>query len=142
MSAPFSARSFSSSSSRSLARMIISGRLAGEPSLHTTQSGSEILRYTVSTFSGTKKNPHISYYRIATFPSNEKQRDYILGLPKGSLVYVETDASLRNFEDVSDGKLQQRLNLIQRHLQVIARARPHEEPEDQEEPQNYGSEEH
>lgn len=83
MSAPFSARSFSSSSSRSLARMIISGRLAGEPSLHTTQSGSEILRYTVSTFSGTKKNPHISYYRIATFPSNEKQRDYILGLPKG-----------------------------------------------------------
>lgn len=40
-----------------------------------------------------------------------------------SVVYVETDASLRNFEDVSDGKLQQRLNLIQSEFLCLLRRR-------------------
>lgn len=77
-----SARSFSSSSSRSVARMIITGRLAAAPELQATSSGQDVIRYTVATSTGARENRQTSWFKVASFDQGA-QRDYVLGLQKG-----------------------------------------------------------
>ncbi|KAJ5495133.1 hypothetical protein N7539_000249 [Penicillium diatomitis] len=113
-------RNFSSSASRSVARMIITGRLANEPELQSTASGQDILKYTIGTSFGPKDNRQTSWFRVASFLPEGNQRDYIMSLPKGTLVYLEGDASMRSYED-ADGKRHSSLNIVQRSLEVLSR---------------------
>ena len=80
-----SARSFSSSSSRSVARMIITGRLAAAPELQATSSGQDVIRYTVATSTGARDNRQTSWFKVASF-DHGAQRDYVLSLQKGYVV--------------------------------------------------------
>lgn len=77
------ARNFSSSASRSVARMIITGRLAAEPELSATASGNDIIRYAVATSHGRGENRQTSWFRVGAFVPEGGQRDYLLGLQKG-----------------------------------------------------------
>ncbi|PLB53656.1 putative ssDNA binding protein [Aspergillus steynii IBT 23096] len=116
-----SARSFSSSSSRSVSRMILTGRLAAEPELQATSTGQDIIKYAVGTSHGNRDNRQTSWFRIASFTPEGPQRDYLLSLPKGTLVYVEGDVSMRSYED-AEGKKHSGLNIVQRSLEVLKRA--------------------
>lgn len=81
-------RSFSSSASRSVARMIITGRLAAEPELQATASGQDVIRYSIGTSYGSKENRQTSWFRVASFLPEGSQRDFILGLPKGYVLIL------------------------------------------------------
>ncbi|RHZ49254.1 single-stranded DNA-binding protein [Aspergillus thermomutatus] len=118
--AALSVRSFSTSSPRSVARMIITGRLAAEPELHATSSGQDVIKYAVGTTYGNKDNRQTSWFRVSSFQPEGAQRDFILNLPKGTLVYVEGDATMRSYED-SEGKRQSSLSIVQRTLEVLKR---------------------
>ncbi|KAK1144582.1 ssDNA-binding protein, mitochondrial [Aspergillus melleus] len=118
--AALSARSFSSSSSRSAARMIITGRLGGEPELQATSTGQDVIKYAVGSSYGPRDNRQTSWFRVASFVPEGPQRDYLLGLPKGTLVFVEGDASMRQYED-AEGKKQSALNIVQRSIEVLRR---------------------
>ncbi|PYH76357.1 putative ssDNA binding protein [Aspergillus uvarum CBS 121591] len=113
------ARSFSSSSSRSAAKMFITGRLATEPELQVTASGTEIVKYSVATQYYTKGEKPTSYFKVSVFPEGG-QKDFILGLPKGTLVFVEGDCAMRTYED-SNGNKRSSLNILQRTLEVLRR---------------------
>jgi hypothetical protein len=128
----FAARSFSSSPSHSVARIIITGRLAAEPELQATSTGQDVIKYAVGTSYGPRDNRQTSWFRISSFPPEGPQKDYLLGLQKGcvrpsiqlsctahsdmvpcrTLVYVEGDASMRSYED-ADGKRQSSLSVVQ-----------------------------
>ncbi|KAL2010184.1 hypothetical protein VTN00DRAFT_5991 [Thermoascus crustaceus] len=114
------ARSFSSSPSHSVARMIITGRLAAEPELQATSTGQDVVKYVVGSSYGPKDNRQTSWFRIASFQPEGPQRDHLLSLPKGTLVYVEGDASLRSYED-AEGRKQSSLSIVQRTLEVLKR---------------------
>lgn len=77
------ARAFSSSPAHSIARLTLTGRLGGEPELHATSSGQEIVKYNIATSYGPKDNRQTSWFRITNFVAEGPQRDYILGLQKG-----------------------------------------------------------
>ncbi|RAH47620.1 single-stranded DNA-binding protein [Aspergillus brunneoviolaceus CBS 621.78] len=113
------ARSFSSSSSRSVAKMFITGRLATEPELQVTASGTEIVKYSVATQYYSKGEKPTSYFKVSVFPEGG-QKDFILGLPKGTLVFVEGDAAMRTYED-GNGNKRSSLNILQRTLEVLRR---------------------
>ncbi|KAJ5573493.1 uncharacterized protein N7459_007920 [Penicillium hispanicum] len=113
-------RSFSSSASRSLARMIITGRLANEPELHASSTGQEFIRYSIASSHGSRENRQTSFFRVSGFLPEGGHRDFIMGLPKGTLVYLEGDASLRSHE-TSEGQKKTHLNIVQRTLEVLSR---------------------
>ncbi|KAB8068109.1 putative ssDNA binding protein [Aspergillus leporis] len=115
-----SARTFSSSSSRSVARMIITGRLAAAPELQPTSTGQDIIKYSVGTSFGPRDNRQTSWFKVASFEPEGSQRDFILNLPKGTLVYVEGDTSLRQWED-NEGRKHTTLNIVQKSLEVLKR---------------------
>ncbi|KAJ5134765.1 uncharacterized protein N7443_003614 [Penicillium atrosanguineum] len=118
------ARSFSSSASRSIARMILTGRLGAEPELTATSSGQEVVRYSIGTSYGPRDNRQTSWFRVGAFLPEGAQRDYIMSLPKGTLVYLEGDASMRSYEN-ADGQKQTNLNIVQRSLEVLTRPQQH-----------------
>ncbi|OJJ80261.1 single-stranded DNA-binding protein [Aspergillus glaucus CBS 516.65] len=107
------ARSFSTTSRRDLARMILTGRLGTEPELQATASGREVIRYVVASDYGRTQSRKTDWFRVASFPDSEGQKNFLLNLPKGSLVYVEADTSLRQYED-AEGKKNTQLSLVQR----------------------------
>ena len=81
--AALSARTFTTSSPRSVARMIITGRLAAEPELHATSSGQDVIKYAVGSSYGSRENRQVSWFRVSSFQPEGPQRDFILSLPKG-----------------------------------------------------------
>ncbi|KAF3400385.1 hypothetical protein DPV78_005977 [Talaromyces pinophilus] len=115
-----SARSFSTSPSHSIARIIVTGRLAAEPEIQATSTGQDVVKYVVGTSYGPKDNRQTSWFRIASFQPEGPSRDHLLSLQKGTLVYVEGDASVRVYED-AEGKKQSSLNIVQRTLEVLKR---------------------
>lgn len=78
-----SARAFSTTSRRDLARMIITGRLGSEPELKVTASGREVVKYVVASDYGRAQNRNTDWYRVSYFPDSEGQKNYLLGTPKG-----------------------------------------------------------
>ncbi|KAJ5146020.1 uncharacterized protein N7515_000584 [Penicillium bovifimosum] len=114
------ARAFSTSPKHSLARLIITGRLGAEPELHATSSGQEIVRYNVASSSGPISNRHTSWFRVSHFAPEGPQRDFVLSLQKGTLVYVEGDARMSTWED-SEGHSRSTLNIVQRTIEVLRR---------------------
>jgi single-stranded DNA-binding protein len=108
----FSARTFSSSPVARLARINIIGRLAADPELVTTSSGQEIVRYAVGTNTGSGDSQKTSWWKVASFQEGGS-KDYLLGLGKGSLVYVEGNAQMGSYS-AEDGKTHQSLSIVQR----------------------------
>ncbi|KAL3433600.1 hypothetical protein BDV09DRAFT_171508 [Aspergillus tetrazonus] len=118
-SAAAPARSFSSSSARGLARMNITGRLGASPEVATTQSGVEYVKYNIASESGPSNNRVTSWFNVKAFVS-DAQREYLSNLPKGTLVSVDADASLRKFQN-SEGVDTTSLSLHQRNIEVLRR---------------------
>ncbi|OOF92735.1 hypothetical protein ASPCADRAFT_209991 [Aspergillus carbonarius ITEM 5010] len=117
--AALSARSFSSSSSRSVARLMITGRLAAQPELQATSSGQEVVKYTVASNHGSRDKRQTSWFKVSAFVEGN-QREFITSLQQGTLLFVEGDASIRQWED-AEGKRQSTLSIVQRALEVLKR---------------------
>ncbi|EFX00208.1 ssDNA-binding protein [Grosmannia clavigera kw1407] len=119
------ARSFSTTPARRVARITIVGHLGDTPELQTTNSGSEMLRYVVASSSGPRDNRQTSWFRVASFLPEGPQRDLLRSLPKGTLVYVEGDATMNTYSD-ADGKSKTQLSILQRSIEVLKRPTPTE----------------
>ncbi|KAK3692770.1 ssDNA-binding protein [Podospora appendiculata] len=115
---PATARAFSSSPARSVARMQIIGHLADTPELKATSTGHEILRYSVASNRGPAANRQTDWFNIVSFEPEGARRDYIQSLPKGTLVFVEAEATMGTYED-SEGKLKTAMNIKQRSIEVL-----------------------
>ncbi|KAH0846482.1 hypothetical protein AYO21_11234 [Fonsecaea monophora] len=121
-----SQRTFSTTRPSQLARMTLVGRLGADPELADTGKG-QVIKYVVGTSYGPKENRQTSWFRVASFaPEGSPQRDLVMGLTKGTLVYLEGDATMRTYED-SDGKKQSSLSLVQTKVEVLKRPQPKEE---------------
>lgn len=81
--APQTARAFSSSPAHSIARLTLTGRLGGDPELHATSSGQELVKYSVATTHGPRDNRQTNWWRVTNFVPEGSQRDFVLGLQKG-----------------------------------------------------------
>ncbi|KAL4884119.1 hypothetical protein BJY04DRAFT_182897 [Aspergillus karnatakaensis] len=114
------ARTFGSSPSRSYARMTVTGRLGAEPELRATNNGSEMIRYNIASKSTNPKDgKNADWFRITSF-ADGPSRDFLLALPKGTLVCVDAEATWRTFTD-SEGSEKTTLSLTQRHIEVLRR---------------------
>jgi len=99
--------------------MTIIGRLADTPEVQATSTGQEILKYVVGTNSGPKDNQKTSWFRVVSFLPEGPQRDFISNLEKGTLVYIEGDASMSTYQD-GEGKTRSSLNIVQQKLEVLS----------------------
>ncbi|EFY98801.1 hypothetical protein MHUMG1_06061 [Metarhizium humberi] len=113
------ARSFSTSSPRSVARISIIGNLADTPEIQPTSSGREILKYAVASNTGPKDNRQTSWFRVTSFAEGPR-KDFLLSLPKGAMVYVEGDATISTYQD-PNGQTRSGLNIVQRSIEVLKR---------------------
>ncbi|KAK7735900.1 ssDNA-binding protein, mitochondrial [Cytospora paraplurivora] len=118
VAAPRVARAFSTTPARPVAKITIVGNLAQTPELQPTSTGREILKYAVASNYGRGDNTKTSFFRVTSFDSEGPRRDYFQSLPKGTLVYVEGDASLDTYED-AEGKTKTSLSIVQRSFQVL-----------------------
>jgi len=107
-------RSFSSTPRGSLARMQLIGRLAAEPELTTTSTGRTLVKYAVGVSTGPRDARETSWFRVASFDEGPR-RDLLLGLPKGTLVFVDAESRMRTYED-AEGKRNSSLDLVQREF--------------------------
>ncbi|RMZ78594.1 hypothetical protein DV738_g3773, partial [Chaetothyriales sp. CBS 135597] len=116
-------RAFSSTRPSQLARLTLVGRLGTDPELNDSSKGTKVIKYVIGTSYGPKDNRQTSWFRVASFAPEGPQRDYILGLQKGTLVYFEGDATMRTYED-KDGQPQTALSLVQTKIEVLKRPVP------------------
>lgn len=107
-------RAFSSTPRPFLARMQLIGRLAAEPELTSTATGKELVKYAVGVSTGPRDARETSWFRVASFDEGAR-RDLLLGLQKGTLVFVDAESRMRTFED-GEGKKVTRLDLVQREF--------------------------
>lgn len=109
--APTAARAFSSTSRASLARMSLVGRIGTAPEEVVVSGDRTLVRYNVGTSHGRGENEKTSWFRVASFPTSEKQKDYLMNIPKGSLVYIDADARMDSYTD-AEGNKKSNLSLI------------------------------
>ncbi|KAK4106648.1 GIDA-domain-containing protein [Parathielavia hyrcaniae] len=114
------ARTFSSTASRPIARITIIGNLADSPELRASSTGREFLRYSVASNTGPADNRKTSWFNVSCFVEEGARRDFFQGLPKGTMVMVEGDATMASYVD-AEGKPRQALNIKQRNLDVLRR---------------------
>lgn len=112
------ARAFSTTPARPVAKITLVGMLAQTPELQATSTGREILKYVVASNRGFGDNSKTSWFRVTAFENEGPRRDYFQSLPKGTLVYVEGDASLDTYED-AEGKSKTSLSIVQRTLEIL-----------------------
>lgn len=77
-----------------------------------------MIRYALGTSRGPKDNRQTSWWKVACFAPEGGLRDVVMGLGKGSLVYVEGEASMRKFQR-EGGEEQQALSIVQRNIEVL-----------------------
>ena len=118
--APMTARAFSTTAPRPLAKIQLIGHLAASPELTATSTGHEIVKYSLATSSGPKDNRHTSWWRVTAFIEAGARRDFVLGLEKGTLLYVEGDAKMESWE--SEGEKKSGLGIVHRTLHKISHA--------------------
>ncbi|KAF7514385.1 hypothetical protein GJ744_000155 [Endocarpon pusillum] len=117
-------RAFSTARPSQLARLTLVGRLGTDPEITTTSSGNEVIKYVVGTSYGPRENRQTSWFRVASFAEKQSPiREKIMGLSKGTLVYLEGDATMRSYED-SEGRKQSQLSLVQTKVEVLKRPSP------------------
>jgi hypothetical protein len=90
----FSARSFSTTTARPLAKITIVGNLADTPEVHPTSTGREIVRYAVASNSGSRENRKTSWFKVTSFAEGAS-RDYLMSLPKG---YDKSQLAIRHIQ--------------------------------------------
>jgi len=91
----FARRAFSTSTVRNdMAKVVLIGRVGKTPELRTNRNGKEYVSYSVATSNnlpdGTSRT---TWHNISSFNSQAQQ--YLLSVPKGSLVYVEGHFEIR-----------------------------------------------
>ncbi|KAJ9150712.1 hypothetical protein NKR23_g3590 [Pleurostoma richardsiae] len=118
--APRSLRAFSTTATRPLAKVTIVGNLADSPELQATSTGRDIIKYSVASNSGSKENRHTSWFRVASFEPEGPRREFLQSLQKGSLVYVEGDVSINQWED-AEGNSRTSFNIIQQRIELLRR---------------------
>ncbi|MCJ1351121.1 MAG: ssDNA-binding protein, mitochondrial [Icmadophila ericetorum] len=114
------ARAFSSTPRPQIAKITIVGRLAAEPELTSTSTGQDMVRYAVGTSYGPRENRQTSWWRVASFVEEGKGREKLMGLAKGTLIYLEGEASMRKYES-KDGKIESALSIVQQRLEILKR---------------------
>ncbi|KAL1862467.1 ssDNA-binding protein, mitochondrial [Diaporthe australafricana] len=122
VAAPRAARAFSTTPARPLAKITVVGNLVQTPELQATSTGREVLKYAVASNTGRGENTKTSYFRVTAFENEGPRRDYFQTLPKGTLVYLEGDASNDKYED-AEGKTRTSLNIVQRTLEILRKPR-------------------
>ncbi|KAM7222480.1 single-strand binding protein family [Rhypophila decipiens] len=120
-----SARAFSSTPSNRFARITIVGNLGAAPELKASSTGREIIRYSVGTNTGSGDNQTTSWFNVVSFAEG-RFRDYLLGLPKGTMVLVEGDVSTGSFA-AEDGSKKPFFNIAQKSIEILRRPQQHEE---------------
>lgn len=113
------ARAFSTTAPRPVARMTLIGRLASAPEATRTSTDRELIRYSVATEHGPSNAREVSFFRVGCFNETPAKRDFILGLPKGTLVHVDAAGRMSSYEG-EDGKKVYRLDLVQSELSKSA----------------------
>ncbi|QSZ30508.1 hypothetical protein DSL72_000062 [Monilinia vaccinii-corymbosi] len=122
-------RNFSSTRRNSLAKLTLIGRLADKPEVTATSQGQEIMKYAVGTSSGKGENQKTSWFRVVSFMPEGPQRDFISSLEKGTMVFVEAEASMNTYQD-AEGKNRVGLNAVQQRIEVLQYNRPQESGEE------------
>ncbi|MCJ1257936.1 ssDNA-binding protein, mitochondrial [Lignoscripta atroalba] len=117
---PHHHRPFSTTRASLIAKITIVGRLAAQPELTPTSTGQEVVKYSLGTSYGPPDARQTSWWKVASFVEEGSRRDRLLGLQKGTLVYVEGDASMRSFEN-REGQKQNSLSIVQQRLEVLKR---------------------
>lgn len=105
-----STRAFSNTARASLARMSIVGRLGVSPEEVSISNDRTLVRYVVGTSTGKGEDRKTSWFRVASFVQGA-QKDFLLNVPKGSLVYVDADARMESYTD-AEGNKKSNLSLI------------------------------
>jgi single-stranded DNA-binding protein len=113
-----SRRAFSTTPACRVARITIVGHLGDTPELQATSTGHEVLKYVVASSSGPRDNRQTSWFRVSSFLPEGPQRELLRGLPKGTLVYVEGDATMGTYQD-AEGKTKSSLNIMQRECPPV-----------------------
>ncbi|PFH60601.1 hypothetical protein XA68_10657 [Ophiocordyceps unilateralis] len=111
------ARSFSTTAARDLARITIVGKVCSTPTSSTTNSGRGLVKYSVASQQSAGDNKPLSQFRITCFADGPR-RETILNLARGTMVYIEGDATVSQFLD-NDGRRQSSLGIVQRSMSVI-----------------------
>ncbi|USP75800.1 uncharacterized protein yc1106_03074 [Curvularia clavata] len=117
-------RSFSSTRPSQIARMTVVGRLGVAPEEVTISGDRTLVRYVVGTSYGKGEDKKTSWFRIASFVQGA-QKDFLMNVPKGSLLYVDADARMETYLD-SEGNKKSNLSLVARNFDVLQRARSDE----------------
>ncbi|KAF2128470.1 hypothetical protein P153DRAFT_367604 [Dothidotthia symphoricarpi CBS 119687] len=123
-------RAFSSTPRAQLARMTVIGRLGVAPEEVQISGERTLVRYVLGTSHGRGEEKKTSWFRVASFV-RDGQKDFLMSLPKGTLLYVDADARMDTYTD-ADGNKRSNLSLISRNFEVLARARVEEGSENPE----------
>ncbi|KAF2854414.1 ssDNA binding protein-like protein [Plenodomus tracheiphilus IPT5] len=120
------ARAFSTTPRQQIARMTVVGRLGVAPEEVTISGDRTLVRYVIGTSYGKGEEKKTSWFRVASFVQGA-QKDFLMSVPKGSLLYVDADARMENYTD-AEGNKRSNLSLVARNFDVLQRPR-NEEPE-------------
>ncbi|PQE26100.1 single-strand binding family protein [Rutstroemia sp. NJR-2017a BBW] len=120
-------RNFSTTArNNSFAKLTLVGRLADKPEITATSQGGEIMKYAIGTSTGRGENQKTSWFRVVAFMNEGPQRDFIASLDKGTMVYVEANATMESYQD-AEGKPRTSLSAIQQRIEVLQVKRREEE---------------
>ncbi|KAF2992925.1 hypothetical protein E8E13_000742 [Curvularia kusanoi] len=119
--APRFTRAFSASPASQLARMTVVGRLGVAPEEVTISGDRTLVRYVIGSSFGKGEEKKTSWFRVASFVQGA-QKDFLMSVPKGSLLYVDADARMETFTD-AEGNKRSNLSLVARNFDVLQRAR-------------------
>jgi len=128
---------FSSTSRRmvDVAKLTLVGRLAKIPESRQTKNGRDYVVYTVATTNaagpanaqGVREDPKTSWHNVLSFSPNVN--NYLSGLSKGSLVYVEANYELHEGEpNAEPGSPQSQRQVFLRHDNIKVLKRGNSEP--------------
>jgi single-stranded DNA-binding protein len=128
--APVAAARLSATPARALSRITLIGNLAGPPETQESPQGKMFIRYGVAVNSGPRENRHTSWFRVTAASQEGPMRDFMLSVPKGSLVCVEGNAIVEQWT-TPDGQQRSGLKIWQTNFEVLKRpARDEQQGED------------
>ncbi|KAG6993854.1 glycyl-tRNA synthetase [Physcia stellaris] len=116
-------RALSTTPAHRIAKMTIVGRLADDPEEVPTSTGNPMIKYALGTSAGPKDNRTTTWWKVACFTQTDGLRNLMMGLGKGSMVYIEGDASMRKFTTPEGGE-KQALSIVQRQIDVLEKRDP------------------
>jgi hypothetical protein len=78
-----SARAFTTTVQRPVARITVIGNLGDTPELQATSTGHEIVKYVVASNTGPRDNRRTSWFHVTSFEADGPRREFLRSLPKG-----------------------------------------------------------